>query len=238
MQETEYDPSLDPHGGTREQSEPRPWDQVGYEHPLRVGVFASALRHPLLVILPILVLGAAAAVLASQLSTTYTAASRLQVGRLQVSAPGAVGGFASASQALAAGYSRAITADGVVDPVARRLDRPAADVRNRLFASPIPDSPLFRVEATGQSSRDAVALANAGASALVDYIAKVNRSNPDARRLYGQYQASSVASNSANIARDTARRRYRDAPTGPNRRAYAQASALAQTLRLRAGAIA
>ena len=86
-------------------------------------------------LLPILVFVPVAGVVAAKRTPTYTAEARLMVGRLNISTPGAVQGFATAAQDLASTYPLVIDADGVVNPVARQLRTTPADVRSRLSAS-------------------------------------------------------------------------------------------------------
>ena len=60
----------------------------------QVGLLQSARRYWLLVLLPILMFVPVAAVIAAKRTPTYTAEARLTVGRLNISTPGAVQGFA------------------------------------------------------------------------------------------------------------------------------------------------
>ena len=149
----------------------------------QVGLLQSARRYWLLVLLPILVFVAVAGVVAAKRTPTYTAEARLMVGRLNISTPGAVQGFATAAQDLASTYPLVIDADGVVNPVARRLRTTPANVRSRLSASQVPSSSLVRVIATGSSENSAIALANAASNSLVSFLTKFNRDSPDAAHL-------------------------------------------------------
>lgn len=207
--------------------------QVGAARPPRppLGVVASALRHPLIVLFPIIVLTAAAMFVASRHDPTYSAKTRLQVTRLDLSAPGALSGLSTATETLAAGYARAVNADAVVGPVAQRLRLPRGQVASRVSASPVPSSPEIWVSASGPSEQSAVVLANAIAGSLTRYIAEINAVTTDVGRTYRQYKAVS-----AEIASTRAQynRAQRNNPNGPAAQA---ASTRLRTLQLRAQAL-
>lgn len=158
----------------------------------RVGVLESVRRHPILALAPVVLLVVLATALGLARSPTYTADARLAVGRLDVTSSGALAGFTEATTALASAYSRSITADPVVRTLARRLRTSRGDVRGSLSASPIPDGPLMRVRAVGSSAKEAELIANQAATALVAYIQKANRSNPDGARLLREFRSSVV----------------------------------------------
>jgi uncharacterized protein involved in exopolysaccharide biosynthesis len=149
----------------------------------------------------------------------YTAQARLVVGRIDVSAPGALGSFTAATQALASQYSRTIDAQGVTRRVARRAGMTPQAVAARVSATPIPQSPVMKVFATDTSAAEAVRLANLASDALVSYTTALNRSNPDTARLLSRYAqaAGQVVSRQARLRRQL--RRY-DAK--PSRRKLAQ----------------
>src|SRR4051812_9451962 len=80
-------------------------------HAPRISILRAARRHWVLVALPIVVFVALAAGIGLSREPTYTGAARLNIGRIDVSAPGALSGFSAATQALASSYSRAIDAE-------------------------------------------------------------------------------------------------------------------------------
>jgi hypothetical protein len=149
----------------------------------RVSVTEAARRHPWLVLLPILLGTALGIAYGLAREPIHRAQARLTVGRIDLTAPGALAGFTQASQSLAAGYARAIEADGVVVPTARRVGLTETEVLDRVRASPVPDSPVIRVEGRGADAEEAQDLANAAAASLVRYVRDLNRENPDAAAL-------------------------------------------------------
>lgn len=139
-------------------------------------------------------------VLATLRAPVYTAEAQLGIGRIDVSTY-SIPGFVSASRDLAEAYSRALTTTAVTRTLARQLDTRPAEVASRLTASPIPESPVMVVTAKGPSERDAVELANAAQTALIAYVTRLNRSNPDSARLLRAFERASIRLRIAREAR-------------------------------------
>src|SRR3954454_9682986 len=114
--------------------------------PLRVGVapvepapapMTAALdsvvrRWP--IVLGITAVLVVAAIVAGNVQTpTYTASSVISVGRVDVRVQ-SLPGYVVGAQALAAAYSRVLTTDVIVVPLARQLRMSPAEVRKRLTA--------------------------------------------------------------------------------------------------------
>jgi hypothetical protein len=154
--------------------------------PRIAGPLEAFLRHPFVTMLPIVLLVAGAVFLGVQRDPEYTAQSRITVGNTDVN-PFLLQEVVAGNQAVAASYARAIAAEPVAAAAGREVGISTAQAADRLSATQVPQSTLISVEATGPSSAAAVELANAGAQALIDYIARVNTSN-DARSLFRQYQ--------------------------------------------------
>lgn len=139
------------------------------------GPLESVLRHPLLALIPILLLTGGGIALGLSRATTYKAEARVSVGRVDVPAY-TLQGVVIGNQTLAAGYARAIAANRVATLAGAAVGIPAPEAAARLSASPIPESTLIRIEAKETSRDTAVRLANAGAGALISYVAGLNRS--------------------------------------------------------------
>src|SRR5215203_5954979 len=142
-----------------------------------VPVGRSALRHPLLVVVPVLIALAIAGYVGLSRTPVYTGTAQMSVGRIDLGAPGALAGFSVATQNLASAYSRAINADAVVRPVAAQVRATEESLKRRLSASPVADSPVFIVEAKASSPLLAVKIANLASTSLIDYVTELNRSN-------------------------------------------------------------
>ncbi len=113
----------------------------------------------------------------------YTATARLTIGRIDISSPGALSGFAVATESLATGYSRTVNSRKVAEKVAAKTGIDVKEVQDHVSATPVAKSPVFRVEATSPDADQAVRLANASSHALVRYAAELNQSDPDSKRL-------------------------------------------------------
>jgi capsular polysaccharide biosynthesis protein len=121
---------------------------------------------------------------------TYTAESRMSVGRIDVSTQ-AIPGFAQAALTLADSYSRAIDARSIVHQVAQQTGLPPRTVIDDVSASPIPASPVVRVFATASTGQQAVTLADTASRSLISYVRTLNQFNPDSKALLKRFQRAS-----------------------------------------------
>jgi capsular polysaccharide biosynthesis protein len=169
----------------------------------RPTVAQAVLRYWFLVLIPAVLLGGAGAALALKHRPTYTSEATLNVGRPDPSSP-SFGGYVTAAAGLAAVYSREMGAPGVIGPVGEKLQLSPGLVASRLSATPIPDSPIIRIIAKAPSASSAEAIANTGAGALASYVAATNRQDPDASRLFGEYEnlAGQKSQNDQQLAKD------------------------------------
>ena len=198
-----------------------------------ISVGRAALRHPLLVVVPVLVGLAIAGYIGLARAPVYTGTVQMSIGRIDLGAPGALAGFSVATQNLASAYSRAIGADAVVQPVATKLRTTPEDVKRRLSASPIADSPVFIVEAKANSAGLAVETANLASTSLTNYVTELNRSNPDSQRLFRAFQDAALAYNRLLSAGESASRAYELSPTRGHRRRLDRARAKTEGALLR-----
>jgi uncharacterized protein involved in exopolysaccharide biosynthesis len=183
----------------------------------RVTTLTAARRHWFLVVVITALFTAAGIAVAVARQPTYTAQTRLVVGRIDVSAPGALATFSDATQAIASQYSRSVDAEGITRRVAPRVGLSPRQVAARVSATPIPESPVIRLSAVGTNAGEAIRLANLASSALVTFTTQLNRSNPDTARLLGRFTDASrdVVKQRAELSR--LRRRYDADPTDEKR---------------------
>jgi hypothetical protein len=166
--------------------------------PLPPGLFETTPRRPtvgdamrrywVLIVLFVLALGALGAYAGHKRKPVYTASSSLSVGLLDLTTQ-SVPGFAVGGEVVAGGFSRAVQTDAIVVPVARKLQMPPNEVRARISSTPVPNSPIFSVSATGTSSADAVRLANAVSAAMVTYGRSRSNTSTAFSRMLAQYRA-------------------------------------------------
>jgi capsular polysaccharide biosynthesis protein len=159
-------------------------------HDVGSGLAEAVRRHWLMIAIFGIVFAAAGGALGYSKAPTYSAQARLVVGGDNLTTQ-SIPGYAVGVQSLASAYSRAISADTLVRKTASAVSRPVPDVQASLSASPIPESPLILVEATGASSPEAVQLANSGARQLIRFVANDNsaRLTADILRRYRKARA-------------------------------------------------
>jgi uncharacterized protein involved in exopolysaccharide biosynthesis len=158
----------------------------------RVGLLQAARRHWPLVVIPTVLLLVAGLLLAQARQPTYTAVSRVAVGGLKLDQPGALSGFSTAAATLASGYARAVNGDAVINPIAAKLHETPQSVSGHLSATPVADSPVIKIQATGSSAANAEALANDAARQLTSNVAAQRPTDPDTPRLFRQLQAATL----------------------------------------------
>lgn len=163
-----------------------------------VGPVEAVRRYWLLAILPIVILVPILAFLANRTKPTYTAESRMIVGQLNISTPGAIQGYAQAAQDLASTYPLVIDADSVVKPTATALHVSPAYVRANLSATQVPTSSIVRIDATGSSAAQAIDMANTASKALVRYLSKVNSNRRSLNALFAQVARAEQSFHQAN----------------------------------------
>ena len=203
----------------------------------RFTIWKAISAHPAVVLLCLLGSVGLALAYVSQREPEYSATSRLALLRVDVSQPGALAGFATAAEALAETYSRAVTSSAVVAEVATRTHLTRAEVRASLKSALVPQTPVFRITGESSTKAQAIELANVASVALRNYIGELNRENPDGRRLYRELGRSESALERRRAVRDIRNRDFERDPSGPNRAALARARAAANTALARAQAL-
>jgi uncharacterized protein involved in exopolysaccharide biosynthesis len=181
-------------------------------------------RYWLLVLAPVAVCLAIAGVLAFGRTPVYSSQARLTIGSLNISTQG-VPGFVYAAQGLATAYARVVTADGVVDPVAKQLHLPRTQVINDLTGSAVALSPIFVVEGKGTTPAKSIALTNAASKQLSTYIQHFNSIGTGERTALANYNASSLVASTAKLKSDTLRAQLFRHPTPALKKSYLTAAA-------------
>jgi capsular polysaccharide biosynthesis protein len=158
--------------------------------PPRFTVLEALRRQLPIAALPVVVLVVAALAAGYVRSPVYTSESRLNVGGLNLTQQ-SIEGYTAAVTQLAVAYSRAIHADGVVDPVGHQLGQSPQQVIDHLSATPIQNSSVIRVRATADDAKGAERLADASADSLVDYAIELNSGKSASGRLLIRFRAAS-----------------------------------------------
>ena len=151
-----------------------------------VGIYDAVKSHWGLVLLPVLLLCAAAVAIGLHRAPKYHAEARLNVGGFNITTQ-AVPGFAGGAIQLATAYSRAVYSPAVLNPVSKRTHRTLAHLMSEVSASPVADSPIIRVDASSKDRKETIEVANATAREISLYATRLARSNPDSKRLLKKY---------------------------------------------------
>lgn len=157
------------------------------------GVWGAVRTNAALVVSVIVLFTAAGLAVGMVRQPKYAATAKLAVLHLNFGSPGALNGYQSAAQVLADTYARVISANGVVQPLAREFHTSAQALASELSATAVPQSPVFTITAKTTSKAGSIALANAAMSQMMTYLKSLNSLNPDATRLYGDLQKEEAA---------------------------------------------
>jgi capsular polysaccharide biosynthesis protein len=189
-----------------------------------------------LALLPAVLLVLAAGGYAMKRTPTYTAQAKLTLGQLDVAAQAP--SYVTAAQGLAATYSQAIHTGEVTRPAGKALHITPLEASKRLVASPIWQTPLFLVDATGPNERDAVKLANAASRALVRYVDGLNASAAGVGSALQSFKRASVDQHRAAAAVQDAQAAYGPNRSFRNRQALTQAQQRFDSAQLRVNVLA
>jgi capsular polysaccharide biosynthesis protein len=202
-----------------------------------VGLGTALRRYPVLALLPVVVFAAAGITLGLRRAPTYTASTTINVGAADISSQ-ATPGYAVAAQTMASAYSREVTSQFVVNPVARQMHGSRAAIASRLSSSAVPSSPTFTINASGPSQQSAVALAGAATAALRHYINVVNQGETSSDQLLTRYRDAERTADqlSAESGRLDGQNRVNPGSVSGTRRREAKVAA--QVAQLRASALA
>jgi capsular polysaccharide biosynthesis protein len=172
----------------------------------RTAVSIACIRHPLLVLAPLLLSLLAGAAIGALHHPTYQAEARLLVGSVDVESR-AVPGFVSATNDLAAVYARLVPTTAVADPGAHDAGVSTDAFLRSVTASPIPLSSIIRVEASADDKQVAIRLADAAAQALNVYVDRINNTDPATSSIFGEYETAANDLAQAQVAEDGIRSR-------------------------------
>lgn len=198
----------------------------------RVGVVEAVREHWILLTLPVLLLVGAAIAVSYVRPPEYTAQVRLRAGSIDVGVE-AIPAVVVANQSLAAEYSRVVDAQEVVRPVGRELGVGSDKVASHVSASPVPDSSIFLIEATGSSPVNAIRLAKLTSDALIVYATTLKKSEPTSEQVFSQFEEASLALRNALSVRDQVRVTYLTERTERARAALSNAQAQVDVAQLR-----
>ena len=139
----------------------------------------AVFRNLALTLLTFIVVAALAFVgLSGYRQTYYTAEARIVVGSFDVNYT-ALPGQITATSALASVYSRYVNSSDSRERIGSSLQIDKTEVAARLNASPIPESPIIRIRATGPTEESALRLTKAGTDELQRFIATFSQGSTE-----------------------------------------------------------
>jgi uncharacterized protein involved in exopolysaccharide biosynthesis len=201
-------------------------------------------RYWPVVLIAVLLFGAAGAYVGHQRKPVYEATASLSVGLLDLTTQ-SVPGFAVGGEVVAGGYSRSVQTDAIVVPVARQLRMTPSEVRGRVSSTPVPNSPIFTITADGSSAGEAIAIANAVSRSMIAYGRARSNTGAAFSALLDRYRQAVRRRNQARSRVSTLRSRVSgsdgsaesSSPSPSERRELAQARADLATQQLRVDSI-
>lgn len=152
----------------------------------RVSVGNALRMHPLVVLIPMLVIAALGLFAGLHRSPKYIATSQVVVEPL---APTIVqlSGAVQAAQDTATNEGRLVIASGVIGPLAAQFHTTPKYIEDHLTGSPIPNSTVIKIIAEGKSESEAMALANAAATDFSRYVTGQLQTSVSAEKLLRAY---------------------------------------------------
>jgi uncharacterized protein involved in exopolysaccharide biosynthesis len=165
----------------------------------RLTILQAVQRNLLLAVAPVMVLVVAAGAIAKVREPTYSSDAQLNIGGVNLTTQ-SIPGYAVATAQLAVAYARSIQAVPIVASVSRQTGMSRVEVTQNITATPVEQTPIVRIHATGSTPQRAQRLANTTAAAVVVYAQTLNRNNPDTPRLLKQFIADSKELRAANKA--------------------------------------
>lgn len=171
--------------------------------PRPIGPLLAVLRHPILALLPVVLILGLGVIDLVQRTPVYTAEAQVLVGRVDVEA-NAIPGFVNATQQLAATYARLVSTTVIAERVSEELDVPLEVVVGHLAGDPVPESSLIRISTTASTEDMAVLLAETTSDELVAYLQETN-DNPSRRQaLLEEYELAAAELQAAELERAAA----------------------------------
>lgn len=162
-------------------------------------LFAAVGRHFLLFVLPILVLAGAGVGYGMLRQAQYTAETKVSIGQLALTTQG-VPGYLTAAANLAAAYARTVDAPPVAAAAAEVAGISRGEAQAALSSSAVPNTPLFRIEATYTDEQDAIEMANAATDAMILHVLNLNRRANTRGEVLAKYRRAALKASELRLA--------------------------------------
>lgn len=174
-------------------------DRVGTQEPMPQTIYARptalhAIRRYWYLVFVCAVLGAGAgAVYAFKRPPVYTASSRLAALSINNSNAASVAGSLEAAEGLASTFARVVQSSQVTQAVATALNTTPAWVAQHLSGTPIPTSPIVRIDANASTPEVATKAANAALKSLTGYARHLLATSSNTQSILATISKDSIA---------------------------------------------
>jgi hypothetical protein len=178
-----------------------------------VTIASAVRRHPVLAILPAILLLAAGVVVGAKKAPTYSATATINVGKSDINTQ-ATPGYVQASTVLASTYSRLVMSQHISVPTARLVHQSAAAVGAELTAVPIATQPTFTITGTGSSPEAAVELTNASVTALQGFVTRSATQQGGTAQLLAKYKSATSLADQLQVTSNALQGKFRAQQAG------------------------
>jgi hypothetical protein len=203
----------------------------GGRGPVSLG--AAIRRHPIVAILPAIILLAAGVAVGYAKHPTYSASATINVGKSDI-ATQATPGYVQAAEGLSSAYSRVVQSQHIAIPVAQALHESESTVGSSLSAVPIPNEPTFTITGTATSAHGAVSLVNRAVTALQAYVQSSASQQGGPTQLLTKYQAAQALADHLRMQSNRLQGQFDSHTSGVTSAQVQRAQVAAQTAALQA----
>jgi capsular polysaccharide biosynthesis protein len=164
--------------------------QAIFERPTAL---SSLRRYWYLVIVCALLAAGVGAVYAFKRPPVYTASSRLAAFSINNSNAASVAGSLQAGTGLASTFAREVQSTRIVKAVAAALNTTPAWVGQHLSGTPIPDSPIVRIDANASTPGVAITSTNTALKSLTSYAQRLLANSSNTTTIMSTIRTDSIA---------------------------------------------
>jgi capsular polysaccharide biosynthesis protein len=167
-----------------------PMPQAVFERP---SALVAIRRYWYLVLVCAVLAAGAGAVYAFKRGPVYTASSRLAAVSVNTSNAASVAGSLQSAQGLASTFARVVQSSRITQAVAAALQTTPAWVAQHISGTPIPTSPIVRIDANASTPQVATKAANVALRSLTGYAQHLLATSSNTRSILATIQTDSIA---------------------------------------------
>jgi capsular polysaccharide biosynthesis protein len=184
----------------------------------RPSALHSLRRYWYLVLICAVLAAGAGAVYAFKRPPVYTASSRLAALSINSANSASVAGSLQAAQGLTSAFARQVQSSPVIHAVAAALNTTPAWVSQHLSGTPVPASPIVRIDANASTAEVAIKSANTALKSLTAYAQRLLATSSNTRSVLATIRTDSLALSHANthLSRLKDQAQHQESLTGSN----------------------